>query len=247
MNILILAAGKEPSESAASSYPLWLSEIDGELLIERQVQNLSALDKAHFVFMFRQADVQAYFLNDIVSQMVPDGVVLGINHETAGAACTALLAAGAIDMEDELLVVSASDHLDVDIGELVYRFRREGADAGLLTFKSLHPRYSFVRVERGGWVVETAEKRPISRLASAGAYWFRRADDFFDAVREMILKDDHVQGSFYICPALNQMILQHKKVLAVEISQQQYHPLKSDRQISDLENSLFEGRADDAA
>ena len=66
-------------------------------------------------------------------------------------------------------------------------------------------------------MVESAEKRPISRSASAGFFWFRKASDFFDAVRDMILKDDHVRGVFYVAPALNQLVLRQKKISAIEL------------------------------
>ena len=53
-------------------------------------------------------------------------------------------------------------------------------DGGVIVFDSVHPRWSFVRVDKAGFVIETAEKRPISRLATAGFYYFRRGADFVD-------------------------------------------------------------------
>lgn len=234
MHILILAAAEPPS-SSETPYPTWLSEVDGTLLLERQVRALGAIEDARFIFMFRQADIEAYFLADIVQQMTPEGIVIAVRQATSGAACTALLATGTIDPEDELIVASATDHIHIDFDEVVRGFRASGADAGVLTFPSLHPSYSYVRRGADGWVVETAEKRPISRNANAGFYWFAKAADFFDAIQEMIIKDAHVQGRFYICPALNQMILRQKKIAAVELAQEHYCPLKSQRQVNALE------------
>ncbi|GJD64273.1 glycosyltransferase family 2 protein [Methylobacterium frigidaeris] len=234
MNILILAAGDYAAEQTERRFPIWMSEVDGVLVLERQIRALRKVGDARFIFAFRQADADAFFLADIVEQVAPGSKVITIRRETGGAACTALLAADAVDMDDELIVASATDQIDVDIADCIVRFRSRRADAGVLTFPSLHPRYSYVRIDAEGWVVESAEKRPISRAASAGLYWFARSQDFFDAASEMILKDAHVHGRFYICPALNELVLRHKRIDAIGIEQEQYHPLKSERGLTNL-------------
>ena len=54
----------------------------------------------------------------------------------------------------------------------------------------------------------------------------------------MILKDAHVGGAFYICPALNQLVLKGHKIAAHHLSSAEYHPLKDQRQIDGLEHHL---------
>ena len=62
----------------------------------------------------------------------------------------------------------------------------------MVTFRSLHPRYSYMLVDDNGLIVEAAEKRPISRHATAGFYWYRRGADFVQSAQDMIRKDAHV-------------------------------------------------------
>lgn len=243
MNVLILAAGEPIDPNAADPYPIWLSEMEDGLVLERQVRALSFEARARFVFCFRRSDVERYHLKDIVAQMAPDGAVVEIRRETRGAACTAMLAIGCIDPEDELVVASATDHIDVDYAQVVDSFRRRGADAGVMTFESLHPRYSYVRTDAEGWVTEAAEKRPISRTANAGFFWFRRAGDFFDALQQMILKDAQVQDRFFISPALNEFILEQKKIATFALGANQYHPLKAMSQVEAYEHALEARRA----
>lgn len=238
MNILILAGG-EPRIEADNPYPIWLSELDGKMLIERQVRAFS-LGDPRFIFAFRKSDIEAYHVDAIVEQIAPGSAVIRIARETAGAACTALLAVGHIDPEDELVVASATDHADVDYAAILAGFREQNADAGILTFDSLHPRYSFVRTDADGMVIEAAEKRPISREANAGFYWYRRAADFIDSVKEMVLKDAQVNGVFYLSPALNQLVLKGRRIAAHRIGADQYQPLKGQRHIDFLEHRLEE-------
>ena len=155
----------------------------------------------------------------------------------------AMLAIGRIAPDDELIVASATDHIEVDYARVIEAFRGRGADAGVMTFESLHPRYSFVRTDADGWVTEAAEKRPISRTANAGFFWFRRAGDFFAALQQMILKDAQVQDRFFISPALNELILEQKKIATFALAANQYHPLKAVAQVEAYEQALEARRA----
>jgi hypothetical protein len=241
VNVIVLAAG-EPAEPAAP-YPVWLSEMEDGLLLERQVRQLGIVEQPHFVFCFRRADVEAYHLREIVEQMAPGCSVVEIRRPTRGAACTALLAIGELDLDAELMVASATDHIDIDYAEVVASFRARGADAGVMTFESLHPRYSYVRLGPDGWVTEAAEKRPISRIANAGFYWFKRAGTFVEALEQMILKDAQVQDRFFISPALNELILDQKKIATYPLQPQQYHPVKAASQVEAYEHALESRRA----
>ena len=94
---------------------------------------------------------------------------------------------------------------------------------------------------RPGDVIEVAEKRPISRQANAGFYWLRQAGDFFDALQTMVLKDAHVNGLFYVAPALNELILRQKVIQTFALSKDSYMPIKSPRQLSNYEHLTESG------
>lgn len=239
MNILILAAGGDtPHPEAAPGYPIWLSEVDGQLLLELQVKALQLDEGSKFIFAFRGADIDAQHVDDIARQITPEPAIVEVRRRTAGAACTALLAISHIDPDQQLIIVSATDHIEVDYNAVIAGFRARGADAGILTFDALHPRYSFVTTDPDGWVLEAAEKRPISRHANAGFYWYARASDFIDSVQRMILKDAHLNGIFYISPSLNELVLLNKRIAATTIDPHLYHPLKDHRQVLNLDSQI---------
>lgn len=242
MNVLILAAGERGPDDTGGGYPIWLSEIDGRLIIERQVNALDVGEPTNFIFAFTRDQVEDHHVDDIVRQITPSASIATMAKQTAGAACTALLAIGHMDLDSELIVASATDYVDVDYQAVLAGFRSRGADAGVLTFDSLHPRYSFVSIDSDGWVVEAAEKRPISRSANAGFYWYARAGDFIDSIKMMILKDAHVNGVFYISPSLNELILKGRKIASQPLAASQYHPIKDRRQVDHLEQHM-EGRS----
>ena len=243
MNVLILAAGHLlGSADGVKVEPIWLSEIDGQLLIERQVRSLDFGGEARFIFAFRADEIAEHHVADIARQIAEKAEVVSINGVTAGAACTAMLALDYLSLDDELVVVSATDHIDVDYQRVVQAFRESKADAGIVTFEALHPRYSFVRTSNDGWVVEAAEKRPISRQANAGFYWYAKASRFKQSVERMILKDAHINGVFYISPSLNELVLDGGRVACWPIAADAYHPLKDQRQFSLFEHHVEEKR-----
>jgi NDP-sugar pyrophosphorylase family protein len=237
VNILILAAGKDP-EIHEDTYPLCLTEFDSVPLIQRVMTACESLDPSNLVAAFRQADIRGYHLNNVVSLLRPNAITISVPEKTEGAACTALLAIGAIDSDDELLIVSGNEFLDVNFGDVVAGFRSRGLDAGVVVFHSIHPRYSYVRLDDDGLVVEATEKKPISTNATAGFYWFARGRDFVGAAKSMIRKDARANGVFYICPTFNELVLTGGRVGVHRVENRYYHPLKTSRQIEQFEAVL---------
>ena len=86
--------------------------------------------------------------------------------------------------------------------------------------------------------MEAAEKRPISRNAIAGFYYFRRGRDFVEAAMSSIYKDSNVGGQYFIAPTLNEMILIQKKIVSFTIESQNYYPLLSQKKIDQCEEFL---------
>lgn len=231
MKVLILAAGEPHGSADEHDYPLCLAEFDGVTLLERITRKCAALPASEWIFALRERDVRRYHLDNIVRQLVARARTLVVHDNTRGAACTALLAAGSIDNADELLIVSANEVVDVDFAALADSFRLRGLDAGTLVFPSVHPRYSYVRLDPQGFVLEAAEKNPISNDAMAGIQWFARGRDFVRAAKQTIRKDAHVDGSFYVAPTFNELVLEQALIGVQRIEARQYHPLKSRRPV----------------
>lgn len=238
MNVLILLAGGENVDIQDGGYPLCLTEIDGVPLIERIANKINKMAPEKTIVCLLDRDVRDYHLDNTISIVLPDAVMQRIPESTKGAACTALLACGEIDRDKQLLIIAANEMLDVDFHDVIKYFGEKELDAGAVCFPSIHPRYSFVRVDKNGKVIEAAEKNPISKNATCGFYWFRKGGDFIDAAKKMIIKDAHVKGSFYICPTINELVLSHKQVGIYNISADKYHPLKSEKQLQNYESYM---------
>ena len=117
-------------------------------------------------------------------------------------------------------------------------FKDSEADAGVVIFKSVHPRWSYVKVGNNGNVTESAEKKPISNSATAGFYLYKKASMFVEYAKQMIMKDANLDGYFYICPVFNEMILEQKIIKTFTIQPQQYHSFMSPEMLIDYKDFL---------
>lgn len=236
INVLVLAAGQ--AAATDTPYPVFLTEQNGVTLLERIVQTTEGLASASYSFVMLEDDVRKFHLDNVVKRLDPDASLVRIARGTRGSACSALAAASTMDGDTALLVISANELVDMDLSEVVANFAARDLDAGALVFRSIHPRYSYVQLDDDGMVIQAAQQNPISNNATAGVFWFRRTGDFVDAAKDMIRKDAHVDGAYYICPAFNELLLAQKRVGVVPLDVARYHPVKTERQVN-----LFEGAA----
>jgi hypothetical protein len=234
MNVLFLGAAPNAPGAEDNRYPAWLAEIEGTSLLERIVRPLVG-ERYNLIYCLRAADIRKFHLQKILDAIAPGQTLIAVEGATRGAACTALLATDWIDNDSELLIVSLNEYLEVDLVSAVGDFAARRLDAGTLVFNSLHPRYSYVRLGDDAMVIEAAQGRPISKAATVGAFWFRRGADFVAGAKQMIRKDDHLNGNFYVCPVFNQMILMRRRVGVSWIAPGGYHPLKTEAQIHQFE------------
>ncbi len=236
--VLPMAGGDESFRKAGFLFAKPLIEIAGRALVEHAFAPLSAIPGAEFVFVIRKEDDLRFHLGEVLRLLRPGAKVIRAEGETAGAACTALLAVEEIGPEEELLIANADQVLDFDVAGAIGRLRGRGLDAGTVVFDSVHPRWSFVKTDAEGLVVEAAEKRPISRNATAGVYWYRRGRFFVEAAKEMISKGASVNGGFFVCPTFNELILAQRRIGVERIERGQYVSLASPQAVEDYEKAL---------
>jgi dTDP-glucose pyrophosphorylase len=99
-----------------------------------------------------------------------------------------------------------------------------------------------VRLDDSGWVVEAAEKRPISNNATAGIYYFKSGNQFVSAAKKMILKRLGGDLGYYICPVYNELILEGSKIGVHEIPRDSYNSLATPTGVELYEKKLLKDK-----
>ncbi|WP_058088118.1 glycosyltransferase family 2 protein [Aquabacterium parvum] len=235
LKVLILGAGVTANSSDGDPFPAFMAEVKGAPLIQRIVESCAGLQPDWIGIACQSKEIDNYQIWELPRLLHPKASFLATNSITHGAACTALLASEHIDNEDELLILGVNEYIDADFTTIIQRFRDRRLDGGVLTFPSIHPRYSYVKTSADGLVQQAAEKRPISNTAAATFFWYRRGSDFVMAAKDVIRKNDHVNDLYYISPTINQMLLRQKRIGIEALENGQYHPFKTTRQIENFE------------
>jgi hypothetical protein len=237
INILVLASSKSHSKNTDKEFPLCLTEIRGFSLLERIVKNSANIADSQYSFTFLETEAVRFHLVKVASLLVPSARSTQVPEMSQGSACTALLAACQLDQAAELLIISANELVDIQLAEVIEEFRNRNLDAGTLTFRSIHPRYSYVRLNDEGLVIEAAQCDPISFFATAGIFWFAKTIYFVEGAKNLIRKDENVAGSYFIAPTFNQLILMQKKIGIKELDISKYLPLKNEQQVDQIKGS----------
>lgn len=240
LNILIPMGGVADFDSEEYRYPKPLIEINGKPMIELVVACLNQIKgEKRFIFIVNAADCQKYHLDNVLRLITNDcGVVIQLEKETAGAACSALMAIDHIDNNDALMISNGDHIFNYDLNRVISGFESRSVDAGSVCFDSVHPKWSFVRLDENNKIIETAEKRPLSRNAIAGLYYFKHGSDFVRAAKKTIEKDASVNGRFYVAPTLNELVLEGKNLEIHSIPSSSYHNFYSPHKLKEYEDSL---------
>ncbi len=233
VNILIPSMGKS-TFFEDSFFPKPLIEIKGKTMLETVIENYSCIDPKNYIFVFDDKDCSEFHLDASAKILSPLSIVIRLRNQTRGALCTCLMAVDYINNDTPLIIVNSDQIIDVDYKDVISRFENFDADAGVITFPSIHPRWSYIR-KQGGEVVEVAEKRPLSKDAIAGFYYFRKGSDFIESAKKAIIKDNCLNGKFYISASINEMILMGRRIAYYDIQKEKYHSFYSPEKIKEYE------------
>lgn len=243
MNVLVLLAGASAGfKEAGYLFPKPLVEIAGQPLVQHVIRHFTPLVEAgaRLIFLIRHDDNLRYHIASVVKLLAPTAEVREVRGETAGAACSALLAVDLINRAEPLVIVNGDQLIEANLAAITGDFAARRLDGGIIIFPDVHPRWSFVKCDADGNVIETAEKRPISNLATAGFYYFASGAAFVEAAQAMILKDAAVNGMFYVCPVYNELILRNRRIGVHRIAKAQYVSLASPQGVQEYERRLTE-------
>jgi dTDP-glucose pyrophosphorylase len=244
MNLVIPIASNSKFFSIEEyGYPKPLIEIMGKPMIQHVIENLTQdMPFKKITFIVKQNECDKYHLDNTLTLLSPiKPKILKLRSDTQGALCSVLLAIEHINDADQLVIANADQIFNGGIAKYLKQFAGSNLDAACLTFNSVHPRWSYVRVDENNQVVETAEKRPISKHAIAGLYMYKKGSDFVEYSMDSIKYGSSVDGKYFISPVFNEYVLANKRVGHFEISNDRYHTFYSRQKIEEYESQYGRG------
>ncbi len=209
LNIVIPMAGEGSRfVNAGYTFPKPMIEIHQKPMIQLIVESLGL--KGNLIFIVREDHLKKYNIQSLLQIISPKCKIIVINKLTEGAACTVLLAKKYINNENPLVIANSDQFIEWSPSKVMYNFSSKKIDGGILTFNSIHPKWSYAKLNKDKVVTEVAEKKVISNHATVGVYYWRNGKDFVKYAERMIEKNIRVNNEFYVCPVFNQAILDNK-------------------------------------
>jgi len=246
MNLVIPIASSSKFFSLEEyGYPKPLIEIMGTPMIEHVIKNITHGNSfKKIIFIVKQDECDHFHLDNTLNLLSPiKPEIIKLRADTQGALCSVLLAVEHIDKDEPLLISNADQIFDQGIADHLHHFTASNLDAACLTFSSVHPRWSYVKANGDGLVIETAEKRPISKHAIAGVYWYKKGSDFVQSGMASIKHGSSVESKYFISPVFNEYILSGRKVGHHTVPNEQYHTFYSPQKIEEYESNLKRNQA----
>lgn len=223
LNIVVPMAGRG-SRFAREGYslPKPLIPVRGVPMIRLVIENLRPACEHRFIFLCLREHLERYGVEEKLKQWAPGCVVVTVDGVTEGAACTVLLARRLIDDASPLMIANSDQYVEIDINDYLQAMGEARADGLIMTMKADDPKWSFVRFDPAGAIVEVVEKVVVSDEATVGIYNFRQGRQFVAAAQEMIDRGLRVNGEFYVAPAYNQMISRGMKIVHCNIGSEMH-------------------------
>ena len=207
LNIVIPMAGRGSRfQEAGYSQPKPLIPVFEKPMIEVVINNLRPSRPHRFVFVCQNSHLQDYPLRELLSRAAPNCKILGIDGVTAGAACTVLLAAEFIDNDQSLMIANCDQWIRYDVDDYLQACDASGAAGFIMTMRADSSKWSYVRRDGQGKIVEVVEKEVVSDEATVGVYNFARGADFVQAACDMIADNETSKGEFYVAPTYCRLI-----------------------------------------
>lgn len=211
LNIIIPMAGAGSRFSKAGyTFPKPLIEVNGKPMIQVVVDNIGI--EANYIYIVRSEDYLKYHLKGFLNLLTPNCTIIQVDSLTEGAACTTLLAKEFINNDKPLIIANSDQYVEWNTADFYYKMIETKADGGIVTFTASHPKWSYVKTDEQGNVIEVAEKVVISNEATVGIYYFKHGWEYVKYAEQMIEKNIRTNGEFYLCPVYNEFIGDGKKI-----------------------------------
>ncbi|MFM7469614.1 MAG: glycosyltransferase family 2 protein [Vampirovibrionales bacterium] len=220
--VIPMAGAGSRFAQAGYTKPKPFIEVLGKPMICHVLENLK-LDHAHYILIAREAHLKEEA--ETVHWIKTHYPVTFITVEalTEGAACTVLFAHRHIPHDAPLLIANSDQLVDIDIATYVQDCHTRALDGSILTFHDDDPKWSYAALDAQGHVTHVREKEVISTHATVGIYYFSQGRTFIESALDMMIRNDRVNGEFYVCPAYNYAIASGATIGVYPIPQSAMH------------------------
>jgi len=212
-------AGKGIRLHAYSGKPKPLVKLLGKTIVRWSIETLGL--EGNHIFCCKKEHIEKFNIDKELKNIIPNCKIISINYQTKGPLESILEASGLID-NDEELVISDTDHfLSWDKKFFNEKIRTKNIDGCTMVFPGEYnlKKSSFVKLDNQGFVIESAEKKIISKTGTVGLHYFKKGSDFVKYANQMISKNMTYEDEFFVTPIYNLFAKDNKKIITYPVKE----------------------------
>src|SRR6056300_958805 len=205
--------------------PKPLITIDQKPIIEHVCNLFPGEDK--FTFICNTNHLANTNLKKVLQTIKPNANILEIPNHKKGPVYAVSLAEKFIEDDEEVIVNYCDFGTYWDYKNFLKHTRDRNADGAIPSYKGFHPHmlgntnYAFIR-DKGQWMLEIKEKElftnnRMEEYASNGTYYFKKGLYVKKYFEELINKDIHIKGEYYVSLVFNLLVRDRLKISIYKI------------------------------
>lgn len=236
MKVLVTMAGRGSRfREAGISKPKHEIKIRGKTMFDWAMHSLEAFFEHEFIFVTHRSHNASYFISDACNRLgIENYHEVQLSEYTDGQASSAYAANELISDSDSVGIYNIDTYIEE--GELNPNILN--GDGVIPIFKASGDRWSFVREDANGNVIEVSEKEKISNKATVGFYYFEEWGDFTDAYCTRSREIEDKYGETYIAPLYNYLIDHDRQVYSQEMDPEDVHVLGTPTDVRQFDHEI---------
>ena len=211
MKIIITMAG-EGSRFKKVGYkvPKHEIEVKGKSLFEWSMLSLKNFFDEEFIFIVRENNYNKENLKYLCARLgIKNFKLKEIKELTDGQASTAYLCNEYISEDEDILIYNIDTYI---FGNELQKEEMQKYDGYIPVFKSEGNKWSFIKLDNNGKVIDVVEKIRVSNLGSIGLYYFKTWRDYKEIYLEYKEEIKEKYKEVYIAPMYHYLIKKEKNI-----------------------------------
>jgi bifunctional N-acetylglucosamine-1-phosphate-uridyltransferase/glucosamine-1-phosphate-acetyltransferase GlmU-like protein len=215
LNLIPLAGRGQRFVQDGYVLPKPLIQVSGKPMIIQAAEQLPQANKQAFVCL--KEHVQVHQVDQVLKAHYPHARIVILDEVTEGQACSCALGLTKDDAENPLLIGACDNGIVWDRVKYDILMYDPMVDAVIWTFRN-HPAsklfpymYGWVKVDKDNNATGVSVKIPISATpehdhAIIGTFYFKKAQYFLEALKQLRAKNVRINGEFYVDSCMGELI-----------------------------------------
>jgi NDP-sugar pyrophosphorylase family protein len=228
LNLVIPAAGMGSRFRATGvDTPKPLIPILGIPMIGWVISNFNLLPEDEIWIISRKEDRLSANLQELLPQLKNRIHFIEIDELTDGAATTLEFALNLIPADEAVLCANSDQYVSSDMSAFMAIVREKKSTGQILTMSASGNKWSYVKRNLDGEVVDVVEKEQVSDEATVGVYGWRTVQNAKEAITQMKKANFKVNGEYYVAPSYTFLIGQGGNIATYNVGnvEQEVHGL----------------------